>query len=62
MVMSMMFMNMAATKTTLTLTFGLMAMRGMGPFVDGGHCCNVAAGAVIPLGPGPRSARPRGLQ
>jgi hypothetical protein len=29
MVMSMMFMNMAATKTTLTLIFGLMWMRGM---------------------------------
>ena len=29
MVMSMMFMNMAATKTTLTLILGLMRMRGI---------------------------------
>ena len=29
MVMSMMFMNMAATKTTLTLILGLMRIRGM---------------------------------
>ena len=29
MVMSMMFMNMAATKTTLTLIFGLMRIRSM---------------------------------
>jgi hypothetical protein len=28
MVMSMMFMNMAATNTTLTLTLGLMCIRG----------------------------------
>ena len=28
MVMSMMFMNMAATNTTLTLIFGLMCRRG----------------------------------
>ena len=36
MVMSMMFMNMAATKTTLTLIFGLMAKRGMVEFPGAG--------------------------
>jgi hypothetical protein len=35
-VMSMMFMNMAATNTTLTLIFGLMRMRGMDLFRFGG--------------------------
>ena len=37
MVMSMMFMNIAATNTTLTLIFGLIEMRGMRPLVDRDH-------------------------
>ena len=67
MVMSMMFMNMAATKTTLTLILGLMRLPSTVPaFLSGGYpSSNAGAGSAFhglgtgPAAPGLQASRAR---